>query len=803
MANRTVTLKLYIKPNYIGPADAEYTRTKTGPANEIIYLTTELPALPGAFNRAGYDFLGYDVSASATSPAFHPGDAPMFPFQVGQNYIEFSYYCIWKIKTYTVNYSANGGTGAPEGQTKTYGQSISLRNTAPTRAGYDFLGWSKSSTGAVVYQPGDTFSENENVTLYAIWTKERSKISTMTSPTEIGGQGTARWNIVDPAYTYKLELNYENAPTVTVNAAANSDSVTYTIPVTWLEYLPDSTQAIARATLTTYSGNEIVGTYTKNFTVSVPASIVPEITSFTAAPYSDNATVAAWGIFVQRYTKADLSVNATPGTGARIISIRFIYNSEEIQDSTVTTARTQTIYGYSDRNAEVIVTDSRGRTARAQTSFYVYPYSTPEVSAIDLYRCLNDGTRSDIEGTYARITPRFKFSDCNGNNSLTVNKISDKPHTGTTWTDVINGVTSGSSYTIGGNFTVTGSYDIRCMITDALGNTASLIVILPPTTGFALGLKNDRARFGGPTEKPGLQVDWISEFNDSTDFNGETTYNDKATFNDVIDITRRRCEADLTNTGWYRVIEFNGGYLEAAIGGEGFALDISITRTSIETGSSEAHKVTLLVCKSANYGAPPVCIFAGEESASGFLGIKKIRYNTSSDEKTGYIDIYYDLSGSPTSGSTTLSQGVTVNFAAAIRPEYQGKIAPVLFTRMNEAPTGETVQAIHLFAKELDANEITYTSLGKQWHLVKKNGIVYLNAPGSISSASQGTNYLSNTPIPEAFRPKYTCRFPVADWNAISSYYLEVNPGGALCLICGEQITSPRYCSITACWIAQ
>lgn len=72
-------------------------------------------------------------------------------------------------RTYTVSYNANGGTGAPASQTKTYGVNLTLSSTVPTRAGYAFKGWATSSTGAVVYQAGGTYSANSAATLYAVW----------------------------------------------------------------------------------------------------------------------------------------------------------------------------------------------------------------------------------------------------------------------------------------------------------------------------------------------------------------------------------------------------------------------------------------------------------------------------------------------------------------------------------------------------------------------------------------------------------------------------------------------------------
>lgn len=73
-------------------------------------------------------------------------------------------------QTYTIAYNANGGSGAPSSQTKTYGTTLTLSTTIPTRTGYTFLGWSTSSTATTAqYQPGGSYTANASATLYAVW----------------------------------------------------------------------------------------------------------------------------------------------------------------------------------------------------------------------------------------------------------------------------------------------------------------------------------------------------------------------------------------------------------------------------------------------------------------------------------------------------------------------------------------------------------------------------------------------------------------------------------------------------------
>lgn len=68
---------------------------------------------------------------------------------------------------YTLTYNANGGSGAPSSVSA---MSATISSTIPTRTGYDFLGWSTSSSAtSASYVAGNTISLSSNVTLYAVW----------------------------------------------------------------------------------------------------------------------------------------------------------------------------------------------------------------------------------------------------------------------------------------------------------------------------------------------------------------------------------------------------------------------------------------------------------------------------------------------------------------------------------------------------------------------------------------------------------------------------------------------------------
>lgn len=74
---------------------------------------------------------------------------------------------------FTVKYDANDnneGTTVPAAQIKQKDVNLDLSTTQPTRDGYVFTGWGTLPTSTTAeFQPGDTYTLNQDITLYAIW----------------------------------------------------------------------------------------------------------------------------------------------------------------------------------------------------------------------------------------------------------------------------------------------------------------------------------------------------------------------------------------------------------------------------------------------------------------------------------------------------------------------------------------------------------------------------------------------------------------------------------------------------------
>lgn len=211
-----------IKYNANGGSGAPSSQTKW--KDQTLTLSSTKPT------RTGYSFLGWSTSSSATSATYSAGGSYTANSAA-------TLYAVWKANTYTVKYDANGGSGAPSSQTKTYGQTLTLSSTKPIRTNYNFKGWGTSASATTVsYTAGGSYTNNAAVTLYAVWELAyvKPRISNL-SIVRCISDGTASDNGTNALVTFnwecdmsvseiKIEWKSETTDAVTTNVTASGTS---------------------------------------------------------------------------------------------------------------------------------------------------------------------------------------------------------------------------------------------------------------------------------------------------------------------------------------------------------------------------------------------------------------------------------------------------------------------------------------------------------------------------------------------------------------------------------------------------
>ena len=254
--------------NANGGTGAPSAQTKTYGVN--LTLSSTVPT------RDGYDFQGWGTSSGDTTVDYAAG-------ATYSTNAAITLYAIWKIKTYTISYNANGGSGAPSAQTKNHGSNITLSSTKPTRTGHTFQGWGTSSGDTTVdYAAGATYSANAGITLYAIWKIDTYAVSYNAN----GGSGAPS----SQTKTYGVNLTLSstkptkssttgNGYTVTYNYNGGSGSPASATSTRTTNYSFSNWNTSSNGSGTTYSSG---GTYTANTAVTLYAQYSVSSTSESA-----------------------------------------------------------------------------------------------------------------------------------------------------------------------------------------------------------------------------------------------------------------------------------------------------------------------------------------------------------------------------------------------------------------------------------------------------------------------------------------------------------------------------------------
>lgn len=173
-ATTTVTVPAVARPTYTvsynanGGSGAPSSQTKQH--DITLTLSSVKPT------RSGYTFAGWGTSATDTGVKYSAGG------QYTGN-ASITLYAIWtNVAKLTINYNANGGSGAPVSQTHLINTTSKISSAKPTRDKYVFLGWSTSSSATKATYIADgqytnnSFTDGATVTLYAVWLKKSPSI---------------------------------------------------------------------------------------------------------------------------------------------------------------------------------------------------------------------------------------------------------------------------------------------------------------------------------------------------------------------------------------------------------------------------------------------------------------------------------------------------------------------------------------------------------------------------------------------------------------------------------------------------
>lgn len=261
-----------------------------------------------------------------------------------------------------------------------------------------------------------------------------------------------------------------------------STSSTFTIPESWLDAIPNATSGTGQVTVYTYSDNTLktqLGYSSKNFTVKCPSSVKPSIGSLAAAT-GESSGSPGWNICVQGYDNVVVSAsNYAAGTGATVTNLTIYgegYSTSASNPSGEVKLTTGKITNSGNITFTAVVTDSRGMTAAKTTTFYVTPYSAPQISNVKCYRSDSNKVAQPVSGTSVTIGCTYSYTKI-GSNSCRV-RAQYKTES-SDWIEVASfSCDSGSTVVaMDGELSTSVKYDFKIIVQDSLTNVAAIMTV--------------------------------------------------------------------------------------------------------------------------------------------------------------------------------------------------------------------------------------------------------------------------------------------------------------------------------------
>lgn len=336
----------------------------------------------------------------------------------------------------------------------------------------DVAGWFelKFTLGGTYY---NSTSTNGSPTLDPI--PRTSPIASITGG-ELGSSVTVTIDRKSTVFNHTVVYRKTDGTDVNVGTipAGSGTTASFTPALSDSALIPNATSGIATIFVHTYSGSTYIGTSSMNFTVTVPASVVPTVSNSVTG---NNLT---GGFYTQNRSTLNVTVTESGNQGSTITyrntSITGASNNgaSSFTSSVLTASGTVTI--------QTTITDSRGRSASYSRTITVYAYSNPIASSVSASRCDSDGT-DNPSGAYMKITGSGSISPVNNANGRTASMQYKVAGSGT-WTvitPVTNTYTPSLSYIVLAD--VNNSFDIRFYIADSFNSAEKLATI---STAFVL-----------------------------------------------------------------------------------------------------------------------------------------------------------------------------------------------------------------------------------------------------------------------------------------------------------------------------
>lgn len=275
-------------------------------------------------------------------------------------------------------------------------------------------------------------------------------------------------NRASNSFTHKVIYKFGDINIIKTSSA--TDTYSFTPDISDCSQIPNTTSGTGTIVVETYSGDKLIGSNSKNITLTVPSSIVPSISSLKAEVIDAGASTS-FG-YVKGKSRVKLTIVGAEGNYSSISKYTIIGgNVNESSPSVISNI----IDTSGDIEYSAYVIDSRGRKSDVVTiKINVKDYTNPKITSFSSFRCLENGKLSD-DGTYLSTQAIFSYTVLSG--ATITSKVKFKETTATSWSTETNISNNQSVIIGGGNIATNKTYDVMITLSDGISTTTRSVSV--------------------------------------------------------------------------------------------------------------------------------------------------------------------------------------------------------------------------------------------------------------------------------------------------------------------------------------
>lgn len=335
----------------------------------------------------------------------------------------------------------------------------------------------------------------ESVVITITYEEAVSQPTVSSSSVNLGSALTIYTNRQSTATVHTISYWFgETSGAIATNVGA---SVSWTPPLSLASQIPNATSGICTITCNSFVNGTLTGTRTCSVTLTVPATVVPSISSVTVED-ANETVVTKIGAYVKSLSTLSVAITAAGIYGSTISSYRTSLDGVTYTAASFTASKKLSAAG--DMTLTVTVTDSRGRTATYTNTFNVLDYAVPSIKKFSAERCSSDGSAAQLDGTNVRYSFEGRVNSLGGKNGLSC-VVYYKLKSATAWTQaekmsITSYNLSATNKLLTQTYDALNSYDLKVRLTDyfyyveqsvSIGTKGVILDFLSDGTGVGIG----------------------------------------------------------------------------------------------------------------------------------------------------------------------------------------------------------------------------------------------------------------------------------------------------------------------------